>query len=145
MFIINYIAMCYVNINEIEKASRLLEQVIHGYENSKVDLKYHYVSLAILYQNLAFNYEESNHLMDAIQMCDKTIMLDLKCKRALNIGFILVERQYSENRMNDDRKSGKDRYQQAYQILKLLKKDRQMRNLQRQYERWYEEKFCENP
>lgn len=145
MFIINYIAICYVNINEIEKASRLLEQVIHGYENSKVDLKYHYVSLAILYQNLAFNYEESNHLMDAIQMCDKTIMLDLKCKRALNIGFILVERQYSENRMNDDRKSGKDRYQQAYQILKLLKKDRQMRNLQRQYERWYEEKFCENP
>lgn len=145
MFIINYIAMCYVNINEIEKASRLLEQVIHGYENSKVDLKYHYVSLAILYQNLAFNYEESNHLMDAIHMCDKTIMLDLKCKRALNIGFILVERQYSENRMNDDRKSGKDRYQQAYQILKLLKKDRQMRNLQRQYERWYEEKFCENP
>lgn len=145
MFIFNYIAMCYVNINEIEKASRLLEQVIHGYENSKVDLKYHYVSLAILYQNLAFNYEESNHLMDAIHMCDKTIMLDLKCKRALNIGFILVERQYSENRMNDDRKSGKDRYQQAYQILKLLKKDRQMRNLQRQYERWYEEKFCENP
>ena len=145
MFIINYIAICYVNINEIEKASRLLEQVIHGYENSKVDLKYHYVSLAILYQNLAFNYEESNHLMDAIHMCDKTIMLDLKCKRALNIGFILVERQYSENRMNDDRKSGKDRYQQAYQILKLLKKDRQMRNLQRQYERWYEEKFCENP
>lgn len=144
-FIINYIARCYGQINQKEKGTELVEKVVKGYESSKVDLKYHYTSLALLYQHIAVNCEESNEFERAIFWCDKAILLDLRCHRGLNIGLLLEEKIYSMVKMNGDRHFGKQEYYQAYLLLKLMKKDKQMRYLQREYKEWYgEELFINN-
>lgn len=47
--------------------------------------------------------------------------------------------------MNGNRHFGKQEYYQAYLLLKLMKKDKQMRYLQREYKEWYgEELFINN-
>lgn len=144
-FIINYIARCYGQINQKEKGTELVEKVVKGYESSKVDLKYHYTSLALLYQHIAVNCEESNEFERAIFWCDKAILLDLRCHRGLNIGLLLEEKIYSMVKMNGNRHFGKQEYYQAYLLLKLMKKDKQMRYLQREYKEWYgEELFINN-
>ena len=140
-FIINYIARCYDEIGMKEKAIELVEKVIKGYESSKVDLKYHYAALALLYQHLAFNYEECGRFDEAIKWCDNTILLDLKCKRGLNIGIIWREKVYCMEYKKHDEEWSKENYQQAFQLLKLMKKERQMKRLQDRYKQWYGEEI----
>ena len=137
--IINYIAKCYDKIGEKEKAIELLEKAVRGYQNSKVDIKYHYVALALIYEHLAINYEECDKFEEAISWCDKAIRLDLSCKRGIGMGFILEQKIYTIDRMSGDRSSSKDKYKQAYQILKLMRKERQMKSLQKIFYEWYED------
>ena len=55
--IINYIAANYYRMAEKQEAIAILEKVKAGYMNSKVDLKYHYVAMSLIYLNLSGNYE----------------------------------------------------------------------------------------
>lgn len=140
-FIINYIARCYDEIGMKDGAIELVEAVIKGYESSKVDVKYHYAALALLYQHLAFNYEECGRLEESIQWCDNTILLDLKCKRGLNIGIMRREKVYCMEQKMHDEEWSKANYQQAFQLLKLMRKERQMKRLQSRYREWYGEEI----
>lgn len=137
--IVNYIASCYKKIGQKEKAILIREKMLCAYENSKVDNKFHYVALSLIYRNLADDYEVNNRFEEAIEMCDRAIIFALKCKRALNIGFLYEEKVYSINRMTGERLYSKKKYQQAYQILKLLKDDKKMTNLLNAYKKWYDE------
>lgn len=137
--ILNYIAMCYDKTGRKEKAIDLLKKIVAAYECSKVELKYHYVSLALVYQHLAFNYEECDRLEEANIWCDKAIQFELRCQRGLNLGSNLIEKNYIFDRITGDRSSSKNKYLQAYQLLKLMKKETQMKSLQKIYKEWYEE------
>lgn len=139
--IVNYIARCYDRIGRKEDAIRLLEKIIQGYENSKVDLKYHYVGIALVYQHLALNCEECDRLEAGIEWCDKSIQFDLECKRGLNVGFMLSQKIYTMNRMSGIDVSRKKCYQQAYQLMKLMKDEKQMKELRIAYDEWYKEEI----
>lgn len=137
--IVNYIARCYKKIGQKEKAILLREKMLCAYENSKVDNKFHYVALSLIYKNLSDDYEVNDRFEEAIEMCDRAISFALKCKRALNIGFLYEEKRYSIDRMTGERVSSKKKYQQAYQILKLLKDEKKMISLLNVYKKWYDE------
>lgn len=138
-FIVNYMALCYNKMGQKEKAIVLREKMLRAYENSKVDMKYHYVAVALIFGNLADDYEVSGRFEEAIAMCDRAISFALRCKRSSNIGFLYEEKRYTIDRMTGERASGKKVYQQAYQILKLLKRERKMNSLQNMYQKWYGE------
>lgn len=142
-YIINYIARCYDEIGEKEKSIELLEKMLQGYENSRVDLKYHYVEVALLYQHLAIDYEETNQLETALVWCEHSIKFDLECKKTNMLGFMLEEKRYTMDRIMGDRLHSKASYKQAYQLLKLIKKDKLMRSLREGYKKWYDEEIDE--
>lgn len=139
--IINYMLRIYDKIERKEETIEILKRILSGFERSKVDLKYHYVALALIYQHLAIDCEESDKFEEAVEWCDKSIRFDLRCKRGLNVGFMLEERIYTMDRMKGDRTLSKDRYQQAYQLLKVMRKERQMECLRNVYTEWYGEEI----
>ena len=88
--IINYIAICYKKIGQRKKAIELGEKMLSAFENSKVDPKFHYVALSIIYTNLSDDYEVSDRFQDAVKMCDKAIAFKLRCKKGFNNCYILL-------------------------------------------------------
>lgn len=120
--IIHYIAMLYKKLNQRNETVRILEKLKAGYENSKVDTKYHYREIALLYQSLGVLYEESDQFDEAIEMYDKGILLELKCKRGLTLGNCIQEKAYTKGRQNRNEKACQYYYQQAYWIFELTKK-----------------------
>ncbi len=138
-FIINYIARCYGQLDRKKEAIIVLEKIVNGFKNSKVDLKYHYVAVALICQHLCFNYEECNCFDKAYECCDETIRFELECKKGLNLGIVLGQKIYTLDRKCGDRSASKKKYLQAYQLLKLMNKRQQMENLQEFYYEWYGE------
>lgn len=142
-FILNDIARCYDRMGRKAEAIELLEKIVHGYENSKVDLKYHYAALALVYQHLAVDCEECDRLEEAVEWCDRSIRFELRCKRGLAVGFVLSQKVYTLDRMRGDRTLSRESYQQAYQIMKVMKKERRMKSLRKAYMEWYGEEIDE--
>lgn len=138
-FIVNYMALCYNKMGQKEKAIALREKMLCAYENSRVDMKYHYVAVALISRNLADDYEVNGRFEEAIKMCDWAISFALRCKRLSDIGFLYEEKRYAIDRMTGERASGQKVYQQAYQIFKLEKNKKRMTILQNMYQKWYGE------
>ena len=139
--IINYIARCYKKTGQRRKAIELREKMLSAFENSKVDPKFHYVALSIIYTNLSDDYEVSDRFQEAVKMCDKAIAFKLRCKKGINLGFLWEQKRYSLDRKNGEREGSKEVYQQAYQILKLMKDEEHMISLKNAYEKWYGEEM----
>lgn len=138
-FIINYISICYGRLGNREKAIELLEKVVSAYEKSKVDLRHHYPSLAVIYVNLAELYEEVDEFEKSIEQCDIGIRFDLRCKRGVNAGYLVSAKQYAMDRKSGNNADSKEAYKQAYQIDKLMRKEAKMKSLQNAYREWYGE------
>lgn len=141
--ILNYIATCYKKLNRRNEAIKLLERVMRGYEKSKVDMKFHYAAVALVTFNLAGLYEEVDRFKEAKELYDHIIKFDLKCKRGINIGYAYAEKRYTLDREENNNVASKNAYQQAFQIIKLMKRDNQMKSLQSAYQGWYGEKLSE--
>lgn len=139
MTIINYIAMMYDELGEKEECIRLLEKVSEGYEKSKMDRKYHYAGSALIYRNLCGKYEENNQFEEALKLCELGIKFDIGCERGIEVGWYVMQKAYTEERKTGDKKASQYYYQQAYQILQLMKKEASMNSLKKYYEKNYGE------
>lgn len=139
--IIHKIAMAYDNLNRRDEAIKLLEKVKAGYENSRVDVKYHYRVIALVNQSLCRMYEEGNQLEKSIALGIQGIRFDLRCDRGLAISFLLEQRASAEERLNGDKKTGQYYYKQAYQIMKLMKKEVSIKILKKYYKEHYGEEL----
>ncbi len=139
--IIHYIAKLYKKLNQRSETVRILEKLKAGYENSKVDTKYHYREIALLYQSLGALYEEADQFDEAIEMYEKEIRLELKCKRGLTLGNCIQEKAYTKGRQNGDEKACKYFYQQAYQIFGLMKKYDRMQILEQYWVKNFSEEI----
>ena len=137
--IINYIAICYKKMGQRGKAIELREKMLSAFENSKVDPKFHYVALSIIYTNLSDDYEVSDRFQEAVKMCDKAIAFKLRCKKGFNLGFLMEQKRYTLDRRNGEREGSKEVYQQAYQILRMMQDERHMISLKNIYGKWYGE------
>lgn len=135
--IISYMARMYNDLGDKEKAIYLLEKALMGYENSKVDLKYHYVSVAMLYESLSGEYEENNQFDKAIAYCDKAVVYDIRCGRISTLGWCVTQKIYTEERKNGKSQACANKYRQAYQLLKLAKKNSNMRTIEKIYRNNY--------
>lgn len=138
--IINYIARMYSNLGEKKKAIYMLEQILKGFENSKVDVKYHYASTSLIYDCLSCEYEENNQFDKALKFCDKGIRFELRCERGNILGHFIMQKTYIEERKAVLQKNCKYYYQQAYQLLKLMRVESGMKLL----ENYYRDNFGEN-
>ena len=138
--IMNVIAKTYGRIGQKEKEIYILEQILQGFENSKVNVRYHYGSVALIYVNLAGEYEESDQFDRAIDMYEKGIKLCLSCERGDMLGKYIMEKIYTETRRNGENEACKNSYRQAYQILKLMK----MESVKEKLEKFYHNKYNTN-
>ena len=112
-----------------------------GYENSKVDTKYHYREIALVYQSLGILYEETDQFEKAIETYEKGIRLELKCKRGLILGTCIQEKAYTKGRQSGSEKACQYYYQQAYRIFELMKKKDRMKSLERYWIKKFGEKI----
>ncbi len=139
--IVNYIALRYDEMGEREEAIALLEKVKDGYENSKVDIKYHYVGLSLAYEHLCDDYERCGYFEKALKMCDVAIKYELKCRKGCALGFLVDQKSYVLSKMIDDQESEKKSCRQAYQLHKLMKMERSRVRLQTAYKKLFHEEI----
>ncbi len=139
--IINYIALRYDELGRREDAISLLEKVKAGYENSRVDLKYHYVGVSLVYEHLSDDYERCGYFDKAFEMCDTAIRFELRCEKGCTLGYLVDQKAYVRAKILGDQESGKRSCRQAYQLHKLMKMERLMISLQKAYEKIFQEKI----
>ena len=138
--IINNIAVCYKMVNRQDKSIELLEKAALSYGNSRIDLKYRYVPLALIYSNLCAYYEETDQFDKALELADKTIRFSIECLRGDFLGFMLEEKTYTLDRMTGDNSKSRQRYRQSYQLRRLMKaSERQKAPIERAFKEWYGE------
>ena len=137
--IINYIARIYNEINRKEQAIHILKQALKGFEKSKVDVKYHYANVGLIYKNLSIQYEENNQFDEALKFCEKGILFELRCERGNVLGQHIMQKTYTKERKTGDKEACKYYYQQAYQILKLMRVKSSMKELENYYKNNYNE------
>jgi hypothetical protein len=138
--IINNIAVCYKMVNRQDKSIELLEKAALSYGNSRIDLKYRYVPLALIYSNLCAYYEETDQFDKALELADKTIRYSIECLRGDFLGFMLEEKTYTLDRMTGDNSKSRQRYRQSYQLRRLMKaSERQKAPIERAFKEWYGE------
>lgn len=135
--IISYIAMMYDELGKKEECIKLLEKARAGYENSKVDRKHHYEGSVLIHQNLCGRYEENNQFEEALKLCDLGIKFDINCECGIELGWYVMQKAYTEERKTGDKKASQYYYQQAYQILRLMKKNWTINGLKKYYEKNY--------
>jgi len=138
--IMNYIAKIYGQTDQKAKEIFILEQMLRGFENSKVDLGYHYASVALIYQHLAGKYEEDDQFDKARNIYEKGILFCLKYERGDMLGKFIMENIYTEERENGKKEACKSYYRQTYQLLKLMK----MESVQKSLESYYFEDYKES-
>ncbi|WP_075717649.1 helix-turn-helix domain-containing protein [Roseburia sp. 499] len=131
--IINYIARMYSELNKKKKSIYILEQVLKGFEESRIDLKYHFASVSIIYESLSGYYEEDNQFEKALKFCEKGILFELRCERGNSIGNYIMQQAYTEERKTKNKEAYQYYYQQAYQLLKLMKVKSSMKALENYY------------
>lgn len=95
VIIINQIAIIYRRLGNIEKAISILNSVLKTYENSKIDVMYHYSACSMLMINLSAYLEENLEIEKALKICNKGISLDLKCGRGNRLGSLLANKACS--------------------------------------------------
>ena len=140
--IINYMGICYRKMGQREKTISLLEKVMMGYKNSKIDKKYYFHPLGLIYLNLIDNYEESGRFEEALLLCEETIHYEIDCGKCSDLGYLIGEKQYTIDRMKGKPcEEGKKYYQQAFQLLKLMKRDVVISELCHGYRQWYGEEL----
>lgn len=140
--IINNIAICYKEGGEIYKSIELLEKAVKSFENSKVDTRFYYIPLSLIYMNLCVCYEETDQYEKAIAFADKSICYAIDCMRGDFLGFLLEEKTYTRDRMQKKREHSKSLYRQSYQLRKLMKaSEAQKEPLRKAFRSWYGEEI----
>lgn len=140
--ILNYMCICYRKMGYSNKTTSLLEKAVHGYKNSKVDSKYYFYSLGLLYLNLIDNYEESNQFEKALGLCEEAIHYEIDCDKCSDLGYLISVKQYIIDRRNGEfQTDGKKCYRQAFQLMKLMKREVLMKELQIAHKEWYGEEL----
>lgn len=140
--IVNHIAVCYKAIGKIHKSIEILEKVVYSFENSKVDIKFRYVPLSLIYLNLCRYYEETNQFSKALELADRSISYAINCSRGDFLGFLIEEKAFTEARMSGNKEKSKPMYRQSYQIRKLMKAiECQKAPLKEAFLEWYGEEI----
>lgn len=140
--IINYMGICYRKMGQIEKTIDLLEKARWGYRNSKIDSKYYYMALGLLYSNLVEHYELSNRFEEAMNSVEVAIHYELDCNKCSDLGYLISMKQYIADRSRGSfLEEGKKVYQQSFQLMKLMKKELLMDDLKNGYREWYGEEL----
>ena len=141
-FIINYMGICYRKMGKREQTISLLKKAMKGYKNSKVDSQYYFYSLGLIYLNLIDNYEEGNRFEEALKLCEEAIQYEIDCNKCSDLGYLISEKQYTIDRREGKHcQEGKKFYRQAFLLMKLMKREIQMKDLQKAYKEWYNDEI----
>lgn len=134
--ILNQIAVIYKKLGNRKKAIRILRDVLKSYENSKIDLMYHYSMCALVMINLSAYLEEEQEINSAIEICDKGIKLDLKCGRGNRLGAFLTNKACSLEHAGDKEKCLKY-FRQAFYLSDLMQNIDDKETIKKYFEQTY--------
>lgn len=143
--IVNHMAICYEKIGNREKAIVLLERLLKGYRKDRVDLKYRYSPLGIIYYNLCAYYEEADLFEEAIDLANEAIQFAIKSNRIDYLGLLLEERTFAEYRFSGFYEDKEERFKMAYYLMNLayLTEDKK-KPLIKAFKKWYKKNIWED-
>ncbi|MCM1156016.1 MAG: helix-turn-helix domain-containing protein [Roseburia sp.] len=137
IIIINFIAKLYRKFGKERKAILLLEYALAGFDNSKVEDRYHYRELSLLLESLSIYCEISDELDKALAYCKRGINLQLICGRGGLLGSFLMQKICIEERIEKDRKNCQMNYCRVYRLLELLKMEKDKYALEKYYSKQF--------
>lgn len=136
VIILNQIGIIYKRLGKRRKAIDIFENVLKCYENSKIDVMYHYSACALIMINLSAYLEEEHEIDRAIEICDKGIRLDLKCGRGNRLGIYLTNKACSlEHAKNSTIQ--KKYFKQAFYLCDLMQSHVDKEDIKKYYEKNY--------
>lgn len=136
VIILNQIGIIYKRLGKRKKAISMFESVLKCYEASKIDMMYHYSACALIMINLSAYLEEELEIDKAIEICDKGIMLDLKCGRGNRLGIFLTNKACSlEHAKNSTIQ--KKYFKQAFYLCDLMHNNVDKEDIKKYYEKNY--------
>lgn len=135
--ILNQIAIIYKRLGKRKKAISILESALKCYENSKIDVMYHYTTCSMLMINLSSYLEEELEIEKSINVCDRGILLDLKCGRGNRLGIFLANKTSSLEHISFA-KNCKTYLEQAYYLSDLMQNFVDREDIKKYYEKNYD-------
>ena len=133
--ILNAMMTAYIQVGKLQNGIEIMEKVKEGYENSKVDKKFHYTEVMAIYVTLANLYEKNGQFDEAIKNCDEGIRYELQCKKGLEIGYMKEGKIYTISRMGENINPAE--YKQPLQLYKLVRKNVRLNSLKKGYKTLY--------
>ena len=133
--ILNAMMTAYIQVGKLQNGIEIMEKVKEGYENSKVDKKFHYTEVMAIYVTLANLYEKNGQFDEAIKNCDEGIRYELQCKKGLEIGYMKEGKIYTISRMGENINPAE--YKQPLQLYKLMRKNVRLNSLKKGYKTLY--------
>lgn len=133
--ILNAMMTAYIKVRKFQDGIKIMEKVKEGYENSKVDKKFHYTEVMAIYVTLANLYEKNGQFDEAIKNCDEGIRYELQCKKGLEIGYMKEGKIYTISRMGENINPAE--YKQPLQLYKLMRKNVRLNSLKKGYKTLY--------
>ncbi|MCM1039622.1 MAG: helix-turn-helix transcriptional regulator [Ruminococcus sp.] len=131
--IVNFIAKLYRRMGKEKQAILLLESVLYGFDNSKVEDKYHYKELSLILESLAIYCEISDELDMALAYCERGIKLQLICGKGGLLGNFLMQRTYIKERLEKEKENCQPNYWRVYWLLELLRMEKDKYALEKYY------------
>lgn len=135
--IATFIANLYRKMGEEKRAIGLLEDMLAGFDNSKVDDQYHHKEITLILEELSFYCETSNEFEKALHYCQRGIELQLDCGKGGLLGSFLMQRTYIRERMGTDVNICRHEYCMVHQILELMQMEKDKCALERYYSKRY--------
>jgi transcriptional regulator with XRE-family HTH domain len=141
--IFNQIAIIYKRLGKRVEAIRILESLLKKYEKSKIDMKYHYPSCAILMMNLAAYLEEEDRFQESIGIARQGIRLSLKCGKGNAVGVYLTNIAYAMERRDtlqqtqQNKKTCAKYFRQAFYLSDLMQRQIDREVIRSHYEKNY--------
>lgn len=134
--ILNQIAIIYKHSGKRKKAISILESVLRCYENSKIDVIYHYSMCSLIMTNLSSYLSDEMEIDKAIELCDRGIILDLRCGRGNRLGVFLSNKACSLEHADNNEDCNKY-FIQAFYLSDLMQNNVDKNDIRKYYEKNY--------
>lgn len=131
--LLNQMSFCYRNMNRVEKAYDIWEQIAKKYQNSKLNMYFHGIAGFLLYVNYLGTLEVLNQLEDAEKIGKQGVVHALQCAKGDFVGGVLGNLfcVYEKKQLQEDERNC---IKYASHLFELYEREKQSKQLQEMYE-----------
>ena len=122
--ILHLIALLYEQLGDISRSVFLLESIIKGFNNSRINPKYHYRELSLILLSLSYTSKSLRQYNKSSHFCNEGIDLQFDLYRGNLLPYFLVQKYFILQYMGTDLDLIRNAYQQIYIAEPLFTKER---------------------